>query len=111
MPNNSKVGSYVGTGAAVNVPLGFAPTYVRVINETDGDVCWEWFNGMTAGHAIQSINVVDNGVTGAAGMSRITANGVSLFGGSATQAEGFTAGTALSETGKTFRFFARSEDL
>lgn len=99
-------GSYVGTGAAIDIPLGFTPSYIEVINLTDGDDAWKWFGAMTNGHAIYNRNVADNGTTGNASMSRITANGISAFAGSGTKAKGFTVGTALSENGKTFGYVA-----
>lgn len=106
--NEIKTGTYTGTGAAINISLGFKPNHVRVVNVTDGDIAWEWFQGMTAGHALQSISVVDNATSGAAGMSRITSNGISQYAGSAGSAgEGFTIGTALSESGKTFAYIAQ----
>lgn len=106
MASETKIGSYTGTGAALNVSLGFIPDHVHIVNETDGDIAWEWFSGMTDGHALQSVNVVDSGTTGAAGMSKITANGVSAYAGDASNAPGFSVGTALSESAKTFRYVA-----
>lgn len=92
-------GSYVGTGAAVNVELGFIPMYVIILNETDGDDRWEWMEGMTAGHAFQRV--------GAGTGTRITSNGVSPYAGTrGGAAPGFTAGSAISESGKTFRYIA-----
>lgn len=100
MAQNIKIGSYVGTGAAVNVSLGFEPDYIKIWNETDGDSSWEFFDGMTAAHALQSVN------NAATQFSRITANGISRYAGDATNAEGFTAGSAVSEAAKTFRYLA-----
>lgn len=104
MGTNTKVGSYTGTGAAVNVELGFTPAYVKIWNATDGDEIYEWFSGMTAGHALKSANHAS------AQFSRITANGVTAYAGTDTTgseaAEGFTAGTAISESAKTFRWIA-----
>ncbi len=99
--NENKTGTYTGTGAAINIALGFKPTYVRIWNITDGDICWEWFNGMTAGHALQQAN------HDTAQNSRITSNGISQYAGVAgTTPEGFTVGTALSESGDTFGYYA-----
>lgn len=104
-------GTYTGTGAAVNVEIGFVPDYIKIVNITDGDDAWELFPGMTDGHAIYTRNVVDNATTGNPGMSRITANGITRrnptdFAGK----RGFTAGTALSESGDTFAWFAVRND-
>lgn len=98
MASESKIGSYTGTGAALNVSLGFIPDHVHIVNETDGDATWEWFSGMTDGHALTSIATGDN--------SKITSGGVSAYAGSASASPGFSVGTALSESGKTFRYVA-----
>jgi len=44
---NVAVGAYISTGtaAAFNITCGFKPRYVRIVNETSGDVI-EWFEGM-----------------------------------------------------------------
>jgi hypothetical protein len=100
-----KTGSFVGTGAAVNVSLGFSPVRVTVTNETDGDESWSWQTGMTAAHALK---IAADGT-----QTRITSNGVSAYAGTNTPgseaAKGFTVGSALSESGKTFRYIAFGE--
>lgn len=107
MATEIKVGSYTGTGAAINVELGFTPDYVKVINVTDGDEYWEWFSSMTNAHAIYTRTVTDNGVTGNASITRITANGITpLNPTDFTTKQGFTIGTALSESGDTFAYVA-----
>lgn len=106
MNPNIRTGTVEGTGAAINISLGFIPDYVKVINVEDGDIMFEWFAGMTNGHAIQSINVVDSGTSGAAGLSRITSNGISAYNGSTTAGAGFTLGTAISENGKDLAYLA-----
>lgn len=99
-----KTGSFVGTAAAVNVELGFVPDYIRVWNETDGDEVYEWFKGMTNGHALKSGN------SASTQFSKITANGISAYAGTvADKSAGVTFGTALSESGKTFRYAAFRE--
>ena len=101
--NRIFTGTYTGTGAAVNVSLGFVPAKVEIFNETDGDDRWVWFKGMTDGHAYQSAAAGTN--------SKITSNGVSEYDGvRGSAAVGFTAGSALSESGKTFRYAAYRED-
>lgn len=54
--NNVAIGSYVdtGTAAAVTITCGFKPRYVRVMNQTSGDLI-EWFEGMTAAHGIKQV--------------------------------------------------------
>ena len=99
-------GTFTGTGAAINFSVGFVPTKVTVENVTDGDESWTWYNGMTAAHALK--------IAADGAKTRITANGISTYAGSATPgseaAPGFTAGSALSESGKTFAYEATLED-
>lgn len=96
--NEIKVGTYVGTGAAITLSLGFIPDYIQVTNLTDGDARWERYTGMTAAHAI---TIAADGA-----QSRITSNGITEFAGSSTAAPGITLGTALSESGDTFGYVA-----
>ena len=100
----TKTGTYLGTGAALNISLGFVPDHIIIENQTDGDARWEWSTGMAAGSALQTV--------AAGAKSLITANGVSAFAGpAAALPKGFTIGSALSEAGKTFRYTAhRSVD-
>ncbi len=76
------VGSYItsSTAAAFTITTGFKPLWVRVVNETSGDM-YEWYHGMAAAEAIKTV---------AAGTrSIITTLGI-------TQAEnGFTIGLDL----------------
>lgn len=102
-----RTGTYTGTGAAVNIELGWTPDYVKVVNVTDGDEYWEWFAGMTAAHAIYTRSVTDNATTGNAGITRITSNGISQRSPTDyASKQGFTAGSALSESGDTFAYIA-----
>lgn len=97
--NEIKIGSYVGTGAAKNIELGFVPTAVIIVNATDGDQVSIGFPGQMAdGSAIA--------IVGAAGPVLDAANQISDYLGDSTHAEGFTVGTDLSENGKTFRYVA-----
>lgn len=101
------VGTYEGTGAAINISLGFTPDYLRIVNVEDGDIGWEWFNGLGAGDAFQGTNHADTQ------FSLITSNGVDTYAGSSTSgseaAVGFTVGTTLSENTKTYRYIAIAE--
>lgn len=107
MANEIRTGTFVGTAAAINIELGFVPDYVKVDNITDGDDSWEFYGGMTAGHALYTRSSVDNATTGNASKSRITANGITLRNPTDyASKQGFTAGTALSESGKTFGYVA-----
>lgn len=79
-----KTGTVTGTGAAINVSIGFEPDYVKVINDTAGAFL-EWYSSMTDGHGYKRV---------AAGTgTKITANGISIYAGSDTAAKGFTLGT------------------
>ena len=105
--NNVKVGSYTGTGAAINIELGFIPDYVRIWNVTDGDVCFEWFYGMGAADVLKTQDIVDNATTGNHALSLVTSAGVDAYNPADYASElGFTVGTALSESGKTFYYVA-----
>lgn len=81
--------SYTGTGAVVDVFLGFKPSMVFLYNETDGDVCWFGVRGLAADKALQ----IDSAV------SLLSSNGITL------KADGFSVGTSLSESGKVIRYF------
>ena len=95
--NRAKVGSYTGTGSTVIVQLGFVPAYVKIWNDTDRDEYWEWCTGMAAGTAIATNSAV----------ATLASNGVTAYAGTAAaNSQGFTAGSSLSESGKTFRYVA-----
>lgn len=53
---NTAVGSYLtdATAAAITITCGFEPRYVKVMNQTSGDM-YEWFEGMTDAHAIKQV--------------------------------------------------------
>lgn len=76
---NVAVGRFLDTGtvAATAITCGFQPRYVRIMNETSGDM-EEWYEGMTAAHAIKQV---------AAGTrAAITTKGITV------SATGFTIG-------------------
>lgn len=78
------VGTVEGTGSAINVQLGFAPSYVKCYNYDDGVTQMEWFSGMTDGHGLKSA---------AAAHSKVTSNGISAYAGtSGGDSAGFTIG-------------------
>lgn len=76
-----------GTGAAINVNLGFVPERVRVVNIGSATIEeLEWFKGMASANAIKT-------VTGTVARTKITSNGItprSEAGGDAYR--GFTIG-------------------
>ena len=89
-------GTYEGTGAAINIDLGFQPSMLIIVNTEDGDAAWMWFDTMASGTA-QALGT----------LASVGSNGVTpLEGTLAGQKEGFTVGTALSENGKTFAYCA-----
>jgi hypothetical protein len=91
-----KSGTVTGTGAALNISLGWVPDYICVINVTDGDEKDEWFSDMPAGHSIQTTTAV----------AKITSNGFTAYEGTSSASSGITLGTAISENGKTLSYFA-----
>lgn len=89
-------GSTTGTGAAINISLGWEPAYVRVFNVTDGDTVDEWTSAMADGTSI---------TISAAAATRAT-NGITPYDGSTSAAKGFTIGSGISESGKSLAWVA-----
>lgn len=89
-----KQGTYTGTGAAINISLGFVPTAVIVKNSTDRDLTVLW----------TSTNA--NGTADALVGSNVDSNGITPYAGTETAAPGFTVGTGLSENAKVFDWIA-----
>ncbi len=81
--NDRVVGTVAGTGASLNVPVGFVPRKVEVYNETKS-TCVVWVKGMTSGKGFLH--------TGAAYMSVLASAGISEYDGSSSYAPGFTIG-------------------
>lgn len=104
MQPNTKTDTVVGTGAAINVSVGWKPDYIEIYNVTDGNVLYKWYKGMTAGHASKQQSVTDNATTGNASLAPITSNGLSQYDGDATNPPGFTIGSAISLSGKTLAY-------
>lgn len=97
MATITKVGTYIGSGAAQNISVGFIPDYVRVVNITAPAVD-EWFSGMDAGTSITT--------TGAAAV-RAAPNGMTAFAGTPAEAgQGFTVGAGLSTNASVYRYVA-----
>lgn len=88
--SQSAEGSFVGTGAAINIALGFKPRFLVLFNLTDGTTMWISFSGIAEGTAIQ----IDTAV------SLLGSNGLSRLEG------GFSAGSSVSVSGKTIQYFA-----
>ena len=95
-----KTGTYVGTGAAITIPLGFKPDWVEVVNWTDADKRFI----MT-----QAKTFVHTGGTNATAV--VASNGLSVFeGATGSTSAGFTAGTEASVNGKTYAYIAMRGD-
>ena len=101
MAASVKTGSFTGTGAALNVELGFVPTYVRIWNETDGGLIGEWVEGLTDDYYYKSADNAANQFTVE------TANGVTPYDPTDySSKKGFTVGTDLSVSAKVYRYMA-----
>lgn len=107
-----RVGTYTGAGAAINVELGFAPDYVKVIQVTDNDATWEWFAGMTTTTktAAAVANLASNGISAYAGAAPFTSGSAGSEVVNPGRARGFTAGTDLAASGKVYRYIAICAD-
>ena len=97
--NEIKIGTVEGTGAAINVPCGFIPDRVEVLNAEDGDTLDIWYAGMAEGTSVT--------ITSAAATRG--SNGISSYAGSTTIAKGFTIGSGISESGKTLFYKAERQ--
>lgn len=101
-------GSVEGTGAAINVQLGFIPVYVKCYNHDDAGSAApsvEWWTGMGAGHGLK--NTTDT-------QAKITTGGISEYAGAdGTASKGFTIGTdsALNAAAETIFYVAFGPDL
>lgn len=92
-----KVGTYTGAGAAINIQLGFVPTYFRTINITDGNAGITWFSGMAAG----------TGITEGAALATLGSNGITAYAGTrGGNSAGITVGTAGAVDAKVYRYVA-----
>ena len=77
-------GTLVGTGAAINVGLGFTPNVVIIINETDPGLAF-YTSDMADAEALK--------LTDAQALTFPTSNGISAYSGSEASASvGFTLG-------------------
>ena len=97
MATITKAGSYIGTGAALNVSIGFIPDYVMICNLSTpaADV---WFGGMVAATSLT--------ISGTAAV-RVAPNGVTAFAGTpALAGQGFSVGPGLSSNAITYYYIA-----
>lgn len=102
--NNIKFGTMDGTGAAIDIDLGWAPARVRVVNiESNTIEELEWFAGMANASAIKT-------VTGTVARTKITSNGITPLSGSVL---GFRIGvdTDVNVAGETIVWIAERTGL
>lgn len=78
------IGQVTGTGAAIDIEIGFVPDHVEVMNATSGRRI-DWFANMGAGKGL----VDGPSVTTAL----LSSNGISAYAGSTAKGPGFTIGT------------------
>lgn len=85
MTKQVKSGTVTGTGAAIDISLGWNPKRVVVLNTTSATLeQLEWITGMDDGAAIKTV---------AAGTrTKIASTGISAFAGDDDEALGFTIG-------------------
>lgn len=91
-----KTGQYTGTGAAVNLSLGFKPKFFQVFNETDGTRAGQSIGGLAAGYSYDD-NTSGSHLTD---MSTQVANGITL------DPQGVIVGTLYSTAAKVYRWVA-----
>lgn len=92
----TKTGTYTGTGAAINISLGFVPDWIEVINITDGDKRFVFTQATTHVHA-----------GGTDATAAVASNGISPFAGTrGGVGAGFTAGTEASVSEKVYAYIA-----
>ena len=110
--NEVAVGSVAGTGAAINISIGFKPRYVKVFNYNDAGALYptlEWWEGMPAASGLKTKSITDSGATGLKSSERITSLGISQYeGGGSVAADGFTVGadTDVNVSAETFYYMA-----
>lgn len=75
---NMKFGTVEGTGAAINVQLGWVPDFVLCVNRDDAGTVYPvmiWFRQMTDGHALKFSTSAH---------TFVTSNGISEYAGAAS---------------------------
>lgn len=104
-------GTVEGTGAAINVSLGWQPDYVKCWNIDDaGDLhaVGEWTSDMADASMFKGLKIADNGSTGGLSNTYVTTNGITPYDGSDSAAQGFTIGADadLNADGETIVYIA-----
>jgi len=86
MAKDTVTGTIAGTGAAINISLGFVPSYVKVQNISSATLeSMEWWDNMPAANAIKTAGTTT--VTRA----KLTSNGISPY-DVLSAPDGFTIG-------------------
>lgn len=103
MLSNIVTGSQDGTGAAIDIELGFIPSKVEVVN-TESATMEElvWYSAMANASAIKT-------VTGTVARTKITSNGITPLGGASGDAVlGFRIGADadVNVAGETLQWIA-----
>lgn len=110
-------GTVEGTGAAINVELGFTPIYVKCWNIDDAGSLGpsiEWVEGMGAASGLKTLSIVDNGTTTEKSSELLSSLGISAYAGvDRTAAVGFTIGadTDVNASGETIAYIAIGPDV
>lgn len=85
MSDQVRTGTVTGTGAAINVAVGFTPSVVHIFNETDPGM-YIWTDTMANAEMVKLVD-------GTVALTFPTTNGVSTYAGAiAATPEGFTIG-------------------
>ena len=95
--NGNFIGKVIGTGAAINVPLGFVPDYVCVQAADASQIDENFFDGMADGASLRAVAAGTRSLVAANGLFKLD---------SPTLGKGFTIGSTVSQTGKTLLIFA-----
>ena len=96
MTTRIKTGFFYGTGAAVNIEVGFIPDYVQIVNRTDGDKMHiSWVSQRTMAYTSGGTNEVKPGHTIVGATSGATAQVLDVLKTSGTWAGGDAVGTFI----------------
>lgn len=102
--DNFACGTQDGTGASIDINLGWTPDIVIVQNWEATDYGrLEWYKGMTDAHAIKLLTATDRD------LSKITSLGISVFGDDAADTfRGFRIGadTDVNVSGESITWYA-----
>jgi hypothetical protein len=90
---NMATGSFTSDNAAQTLTLGFVPTHIRIINETDV-VLWEKWDPMAAANALKTV--------GSTGVTTLDANSYVLINSDGT----ITLHATLVGNAKAIKFIA-----